>query len=52
MKADLHFHTTLSDGRDSPDQVLQNLSQAGVEFAALTDHDSISDGFADELRAR
>lgn len=52
MKADLHFHTTLSDGRDSPDQVLQNLSRAGVEFAALTDHDSISDGFADELRAR
>lgn len=52
MKADLHFHTTLSDGRDKPEQVLANLVSSGVEFATLTDHDLVSDDFADELRAR
>jgi hypothetical protein len=52
MKADLHFHTTLSDGRDTPVQVLENLVSSGVEFATLTDHDLVSDGFAEELRAR
>ncbi|MBP7806582.1 PHP domain-containing protein [Candidatus Gracilibacteria bacterium] len=52
MKADLHFHTTLSDGRDRPEQVLANLVSSGVEFATLTDHDLVSEGFADELRAR
>ncbi len=52
MKADLHFHTTLSDGRDRPEQVLENLVSSGVEFATLTDHDLVSDGFADELRTR
>lgn len=52
MKADLHFHTTLSDGRDRPEQVLENLVSSGVEFATLTDHDLVSEWFADELRAR
>lgn len=52
MKADLHFHTTLSDGRDRPEQVLENLVSSGVGFATLTDHDLVSEWFADELRAR
>ncbi len=52
MKADLHFHTTLSDGRDTPEQVLKNLVSSGIEFATLTDHDLVSDGFSQELRAR
>lgn len=52
MKADLHFHTTLSDGRDRPAQVLENLVSSGVEFATLTDHDLVSDDFAGELRER
>lgn len=52
MKADLHFHTTLSDGRDRPEQVLENLVSSGVEFATLTDHDLVSEWFADELRAK
>jgi predicted metal-dependent phosphoesterase TrpH len=43
MKADLHFHTTLSDGRDRPEQVLANLVSSGVEFATLTDHDLVSE---------
>lgn len=52
MKADLHFHTTLSDGRDTPTQVLENLVSSGVEFVTLTDHDLVSEWFAEELRAR
>ncbi len=52
MKADLHFHTTLSDGRDRPELVLENLVSSGVEFATLTDHDLVSDDFAGELRMR
>lgn len=53
MKADLHFHTTLSDGRDRPEQVLANLVSSGVRLATLTDSSTSSvNDFADELRAR
>jgi len=37
-KGNLHTHTTLSDGRLSPDQVRQLYSQNGYSFIAFTDH--------------
>jgi predicted metal-dependent phosphoesterase TrpH len=43
--ADLHFHTTFSDGKHSVAWVTKHLNEAraaGLEFATLTDHDGFS----------
>jgi 3',5'-nucleoside bisphosphate phosphatase len=37
---DLHVHTTASDGRSSPEQLVQVARQAGVDVLAVTDHDT------------
>ncbi|MEZ4317309.1 MAG: PHP domain-containing protein [Myxococcota bacterium] len=36
---DLHLHSTRSDGRFSPLEVLERCSRAGLDIVALTDHD-------------
>ena len=41
MSADLHIHTTASDGSDSPEGVLLKAAAAGLDIAAITDHDTI-----------
>ena len=38
--ADLHLHTTFSDGTDSPERVIELAHQAGLSAVALTDHDN------------
>ena len=38
---DLHMHTLLSDGTDTPEQVLQRAREAGMTLFSVTDHDSI-----------
>jgi len=38
---DLHMHTLLSDGTDTPEQVLQRVREAGMTLFSVTDHDSI-----------
>ncbi|MFH5883051.1 PHP domain-containing protein [Halalkalibaculum sp. DA3122] len=43
-KADLHIHTTASDGRLSPEEVPALASENGLEVIAITDHDTI-DGY-------
>lgn len=48
--ADLHTHSTASDGQYSPAQVVQRAGQAGVEVLALTDHDTI-DGVEEAVQA-
>ena len=40
MKADLHMHSTASDGQYSPEEVVRLAHAAGTELMALTDHDS------------
>ncbi|MDR3687527.1 MAG: PHP domain-containing protein [Coriobacteriia bacterium] len=45
MKADLHVHTTASDGTLSPSQLVQRASHNGVDVLAIADHDSV-DGLA------
>lgn len=40
--ADLHTHSTASDGQCSPARLVAKARQAGVEVLALTDHDIIS----------
>ena len=46
-KIDLHCHSNCSDGALSPEDLLLRASEKGVEYLALTDHDTI----AGQLRA-
>jgi predicted metal-dependent phosphoesterase TrpH len=39
---DLHTHTTVSDGTDSPAQLINKALASGIKVMALTDHDSIA----------
>jgi hypothetical protein len=38
VHADLHNHTTLSDGRGDPARAFASMREAGLDAAALTDH--------------
>lgn len=38
---DLHFHSTFSDGADTPEQLVARGAAAGLRAMALTDHDSL-----------
>ncbi|MBP7264933.1 MAG: PHP domain-containing protein [Spirochaetia bacterium] len=40
MKADLHFHSRYSDGCLWPSELAERAARAGLEAAALTDHDT------------
>jgi predicted metal-dependent phosphoesterase TrpH len=42
MHIDLHSHSNVSDGLDSPSQLAQKMSVAGIEAFALTDHDTLA----------
>lgn len=39
---DLHMHSNASDGTDSPEELLRNVQNAGINIFALTDHDTIT----------
>ena len=56
LKGDLHCHTTLSDGRNTLEQMAQAARDRGLEYLAVTDH-SATHGFGnhvtpDQLRAQ
>jgi hypothetical protein len=42
QNADLHCHSTVSDGTLSPEDLAARASGNGVQLWALTDHDEIS----------
>ena len=46
-KAQLHCHTTRSDGRDDPRTVLERYRAAGYSFVVFTDHNRVTE--CDEL---
>ncbi len=48
MKGDLHCHTTLSDGRQTLEQMVDAARGRGLEYLAVTDH-SASHGFGDHV---
>ena len=50
MSVDLHLHSNVSDGVDSPTRLLQLAVEAGVTTAALTDHDTL-DGLVEATAA-
>lgn len=41
-KADLHVHTTASDGRHAPAELVRLVREAGLEAVAVTDHDTVA----------
>ncbi|WP_276352619.1 PHP domain-containing protein [Cohnella caldifontis] len=49
-RADLHTHTTASDGRHRPAHVVRMAKEAGLSAVAITDHDTVA-GLAEALRA-
>ena len=40
-KIDLHMHSTVSDGTDTPEELLGKVRKNGIGLFALTDHDAI-----------
>src|SRR5688572_24923403 len=39
---DLHLHTTSSDGRLTPEQLVARAADAGIQVMAVTDHDTMA----------
>ena len=48
-KTDLHLHTTASDGSDTPSELIAKAKAAGIEVAAITDHDTLA-GSAEAIK--
>lgn len=38
---DLHMHTSISDGTDSPEEILLHVKEAGIGLFSVTDHDAL-----------
>jgi predicted metal-dependent phosphoesterase TrpH len=43
-RIDLHMHTTVSDGTDTPEEILTRVKEAGIGLFSVTDHDAIKAG--------
>ena len=41
QRADLHLHTTCSDGKPTPEELARRLARTRLAVAAVTDHDKI-----------
>jgi predicted metal-dependent phosphoesterase TrpH len=42
MTADLHIHTTASDGRLTSERILTHAIEAGLSYISITDHDTVN----------
>ncbi len=51
MRIDLHTHSSVSDGTETPEQLLATARDAGLDVVAVTDHDT-TDGWAEAERTR
>ncbi len=40
-KIDLHMHTVVSDGTDTPEEIVGKVKAAGIGLFAVTDHDAV-----------
>ena len=49
MTTDLHLHTTASDGRLTPVELVDWAKSKGLELISITDHDTV-DGLEDGMR--
>ncbi|KNH16942.1 metal-dependent phosphoesterase [Arthrobacter sp. ZBG10] len=50
MRIDMHAHSNVSDGTETPADVMASAARAGLDVVALTDHDSTS-GWAEAAAA-
>ena len=50
VRADLHSHSSVSDGTEPPAAVIQRGAEAGLDVLALTDHDTVA-GHREAIRA-
>ncbi|MDR0504931.1 MAG: PHP domain-containing protein, partial [Bifidobacteriaceae bacterium] len=50
MRIDLHTHSKVSDGTDSPAELVAKAAQAGLDVVGLTDHDTTA-GWAEATKA-
>jgi predicted metal-dependent phosphoesterase TrpH len=50
MRADLHVHSSASDGTEPPAEVMRRAARAGLDVVALTDHDTVA-GHGEARRA-
>ncbi len=41
MPSDMHVHTTFSDGRLTPEEIVAAAKEAGLTYLAITDHDTV-----------
>ena len=41
MASDMHIHTTFSDGRLMPEEIVKSAREAGLKYIAITDHDTV-----------
>jgi predicted metal-dependent phosphoesterase TrpH len=41
IRVDLHLHTTASDGRWTPEELVAEVQRSGIDLFAVTDHDSL-----------
>jgi len=48
MRIDLHTHSTISDGTDTPRELVARAVEAGLDVVAVTDHDTF-DGLDDAV---
>ncbi|MBQ6508827.1 MAG: PHP domain-containing protein [Flexilinea sp.] len=39
-KIDLHMHTMISDGTDTPEEIITKVRDAGIDLFSVTDHDA------------
>ena len=49
VRIDLHTHSTVSDGTESPAEVIRAAKAAGLDVVALTDHDT-TEGWTESAR--
>lgn len=42
LKADFHIHSTVSDGSDSIEEIIELANEKGLDYIAITDHDTVS----------
>jgi len=50
MLADLHVHTSVSDGKYTPEEIVRRAAAFGLKYLAICDHDSV-DGVAPAIAA-
>ena len=41
MPSDLHIHSIFSDGKDTPEEIVEAAKAAGLHYISITDHDTV-----------